>query len=86
MCLRGFADGKFLQFRAEEIATVKIREAGESKLDRIDQLITTYFEANTKVWGNDASGRFAVFPWFLRLTHVFVYRILGQDMGGTRAG
>ncbi|KAI9469780.1 MAG: hypothetical protein EXX96DRAFT_623387 [Benjaminiella poitrasii] len=41
-----------LRFRAEEVATVKVRECGlENKLERIDQVITTYFDVNTKVWG-----------------------------------
>ncbi|KAI7907148.1 uncharacterized protein BX663DRAFT_426137 [Cokeromyces recurvatus] len=41
-----------LKFRAEEVATVKVKEGGlENKIERIDQVITSYFDIVTKIWG-----------------------------------
>ncbi|KAI9474857.1 hypothetical protein BDB00DRAFT_879632 [Zychaea mexicana] len=52
-----------VKFRAEEVATVRVREATlESKFERIDQLKRTYFNVDTKVWGNDASA-FSIKTW-----------------------
>ncbi|KAI7864889.1 hypothetical protein BDF14DRAFT_1829930 [Spinellus fusiger] len=52
-----------IKFRAEEMATVKVREPGlESKIDRIDQITTTYFEVDSKIWGNETS-EFSLNPW-----------------------
>ncbi|KAI9315191.1 hypothetical protein BX666DRAFT_2019879 [Dichotomocladium elegans] len=45
------------------MATVKVREANlESKMERVDQMTTTYFEVDTKVWGMESSD-FSVIPW-----------------------
>ncbi|KAI8991213.1 hypothetical protein BDF20DRAFT_843354 [Mycotypha africana] len=52
-----------IRFRAEEIATVKVREFGlENKIERIDQVTTTYFDVETKVWGNEPSA-FQLSTW-----------------------
>lgn len=48
-----------VRFRAEEVATAKVREYGlETKIERIDQVTTTYFDVCTKVWGTEPSGKF----------------------------
>ncbi|OZJ02266.1 hypothetical protein BZG36_04701 [Bifiguratus adelaidae] len=45
-----------IKFRAEEIATVKVEEgSGDGKGVRIHQLITTFFETDFKLWGNEAT-------------------------------
>ncbi|KAG2203455.1 hypothetical protein INT47_008182 [Mucor saturninus] len=45
-----------IRFRAEEMATAKVKEYGlETKIERIDQVITTYFDTTTKVWGTEPS-------------------------------
>lgn len=45
-----------IRFRAEEVATAKVKEYGlETKIERIDQVITTYFDTTTKVWGTEPS-------------------------------
>ncbi|CAO3612809.1 unnamed protein product [Mucor hiemalis] len=45
-----------VRFRAEEVATAKVREYGlENKIERIDQVTTTHFDVNTKVWGTEPS-------------------------------
>ncbi|KAG1442534.1 hypothetical protein G6F56_011024 [Rhizopus delemar] len=45
-----------IKFRAEETAMAKVREYGlESKIERIDQVTTTYFDVETKVWGKELS-------------------------------
>lgn len=46
-----------VKFRAEEIAIVRIDEgSGESKGgDRLHQTITTFFETDWKLWGNEAT-------------------------------
>ncbi|KAG1323821.1 hypothetical protein G6F62_009451 [Rhizopus arrhizus] len=45
-----------IKFRAEEVATAKVREYGlESKIERIDQVITSWFNVETKVWGKESS-------------------------------
>ncbi|KAI9032670.1 hypothetical protein CLU79DRAFT_727382 [Phycomyces nitens] len=52
-----------IKFRAEETATVKVRESGlDVKVDRIDQMTTTYFELDSKVWGSETSA-FSLNPW-----------------------
>lgn len=34
----------------------KVKEEGlESKLERIDKITTTYFDVETRVWGNETS-------------------------------
>ncbi|KAI9258553.1 hypothetical protein BY458DRAFT_460380 [Sporodiniella umbellata] len=41
-----------IKFRAEETAMAKVREYGlESKIERIDQVTTNYFDVEAKVWG-----------------------------------
>lgn len=53
----------FIQFRAEEVATAKVKEYGlESKIERIDQSITTYFDVSTKIWGTEPSA-YLMSPW-----------------------
>lgn len=46
------------KFRAEEVAIVRIDEGGgENKGgERLHETITTFFEADWKLWGNDATG------------------------------
>lgn len=52
-----------IRFRAEETATAKIRENGlETKIERIDQVVTTYFDVDTKVWGTEPSP-YLMTPW-----------------------
>ncbi|KAI8639013.1 hypothetical protein BD408DRAFT_350762 [Parasitella parasitica] len=52
-----------VRFRAEETATVKVKEHGlESKIERIDQSTTTYFDVSTKVWGIETSA-YLMSPW-----------------------
>ncbi|CEP07804.1 hypothetical protein [Parasitella parasitica] len=52
-----------IRFRAEETATVKVKEHGlESKIERIDQSTTTYFDVSTKVWGTEPSA-YLMSPW-----------------------
>lgn len=47
-----------IRFRAEEVATAKVKEYGfENKIERIDQVVTTHFDASTKVWGTEPSGK-----------------------------
>jgi len=55
------------QFRAEEVATAKVKEYGlENKIERIDQSITTYFDVSTKVWGTEPSGKLCACVFMLR--------------------
>ncbi|KAI8136534.1 hypothetical protein BJV82DRAFT_639877 [Fennellomyces sp. T-0311] len=52
-----------VKFRAVEVAMVRVRETSlEHKLERIDQLKRTYFDVDTRVWGNEASD-FSVRTW-----------------------
>ncbi|KAI8367527.1 uncharacterized protein BYT42DRAFT_586592 [Radiomyces spectabilis] len=52
-----------IKFRAEETAAVKVREGTlDTKMDRIDQSVVTYFEVDSKVWGNEASA-FSLSSW-----------------------
>ncbi|KAL9552848.1 hypothetical protein MBANPS3_003573 [Mucor bainieri] len=52
-----------IRFRAEEVATAKVKEYGlENKIERIDQSITTYFDVSTKVWGTEPSA-YLMSPW-----------------------
>jgi hypothetical protein len=44
-------------YSSEECAMAKVKEEGlESKLERIDKITTTYFDVETRVWGNETSG------------------------------
>lgn len=50
-----------VRFRAEEVATAKVKEYGlETKIERIDQVTTTHFDTSTKVWGTEPSGKIHV--------------------------
>ncbi|KAI8090678.1 hypothetical protein BDF21DRAFT_411805 [Thamnidium elegans] len=52
-----------IRFRAEEVATAKVREYGlDTKIERIDQVVTTHFDASTKVWGTEPSA-YLMTPW-----------------------
>ncbi|KAI8874938.1 hypothetical protein K501DRAFT_264458, partial [Backusella circina FSU 941] len=46
-----------IKFRAEEIAMVKIDEGGADQKynDRLHQVLTTFFETDFKLWGNDST-------------------------------
>lgn len=57
-----------IRFRAEETAIVKVKEYGlETKIERIDQVTTTYFDTSTKVWGIEPSRKSLFFLSFKRL-------------------
>lgn len=64
-----------------------MREAGlETKIERIDQVVTTYFEVDTKVWGTEASGKIlhiSIKKKAVILIRVYFKRILYKPMGGT---
>ncbi|KAI8394119.1 uncharacterized protein BYT42DRAFT_609862 [Radiomyces spectabilis] len=52
-----------IKFRAEEVATAKVRETGfDFNVDRIDQATTTYFEVTGIVWGEESKA-FCLNTW-----------------------
>jgi hypothetical protein len=42
-----------IKFRAEEVALVRVDEGGESRSERLHQTITTFFEVDWKLWGEN---------------------------------
>lgn len=47
-----------IKFKAEETASAKVKESGlDSKVDKIESVITTYFDVDTIVWGSERSGK-----------------------------
>jgi hypothetical protein len=64
-----------VRFRAEEVATAKVREYGlEAKIERIDQVTTTHFDVSTKVWGTEPSGKMILyFECAVQIVNVFIF-------------